>query len=172
MPCLSMRSRQKAVVFALCTVALLAETNNPGHSLPAEKWTESNNLDNFSQQLSLQRTMVSQFVFENCEPNTNLWRMQRISTQCTWVSSTPYFTVLTVNVATQVEPCFAHKKTSCMTHKPTNLEPRDRNTKNKMARWCVCNDVKAMNVKRWKELELNRKAWNGLLQKTKPHKGL
>jgi hypothetical protein len=30
--------------------------------------------------------------------------------QCTWVFSTPYSTLLTINVPTQVEPCFVHKK--------------------------------------------------------------
>jgi hypothetical protein len=41
--------------------------------------------------------------------NTNLWRLQRTFMQCIWVFSTPYSTVLTTNVSTQVEPCFACK---------------------------------------------------------------
>jgi hypothetical protein len=36
----------------------------------------------------------------------------------------------------------------------------------------VCDDMKVMNVKIWKELELNRKAWNGLCEKAKIHKWL
>jgi hypothetical protein len=38
------------------------------------------------------------------------WRIQRIFMQCTWVFSTLYSTVLTINVSTQLEPWFICKK--------------------------------------------------------------
>jgi hypothetical protein len=41
-------------------------------------------------------------------------------------------------------------------------------------RWLdnMCNDTKVMNVNSWKELTLNRKAWNDLVEKAKTHKEL
>jgi hypothetical protein len=34
----------------------------------------------------------------------------------------------------------------------------------------VCNDVMVLNVKNWKELASNRKAWNDVVDKAKTHK--
>jgi hypothetical protein len=41
-------------------------------------------------------------------------------------------------------------------------------------RWLddACSDLKVMNVNNWKELALNRKAWNDLVETAKTHKGL
>jgi hypothetical protein len=41
-------------------------------------------------------------------------------------------------------------------------------------RWLddVCNDTKVMIVKNWKELALNRKAWNDLFEEAETHKWL
>jgi hypothetical protein len=41
-------------------------------------------------------------------------------------------------------------------------------------RWLddVCVDMRVMNVKNWKELALNRRAWYDLVKKVKIHKGL
>jgi len=36
----------------------------------------------------------------------------------------------------------------------TNGEAADRKTKNKMAEWCLCDDMKVMNVKNLKEMAL------------------
>jgi hypothetical protein len=41
-------------------------------------------------------------------------------------------------------------------------------------RWLddVCNDMKVLRVKNWKELALNRKTWDDLVEKAKTHRGL
>jgi hypothetical protein len=36
----------------------------------------------------------------------------------------------------------------------------------------VCDDLKVLKVRNWKELAMDRKAWNDLFGKTKTHKGL
>jgi len=41
--------------------------------------------------------------------NNRLWRIQRVYLQCKWVFSTPCSNVWTINVSTQVEPCFFRK---------------------------------------------------------------
>ena len=35
----------------------------------------------------------------------------------------------------------------------------------------MCNDTMVTNVNNWKELTMNRKAWNDLLRKPKPTRG-
>jgi hypothetical protein len=41
-------------------------------------------------------------------------------------------------------------------------------------RWLdnICVDMRVMNMKNWKELALNRRAWNDLVKKAKTLKGL
>jgi len=36
----------------------------------------------------------------------------------------------------------------------------------------MCNDMKVVNLKNWKELALNREVWNDLFEKAKTHKWL
>jgi hypothetical protein len=36
----------------------------------------------------------------------------------------------------------------------------------------VCNNMKVINVKTWKEMTLSMKAWNDLAEKAKTHKGV
>jgi hypothetical protein len=54
--------------------------------------------------------------------------------------------------------------------KNTKGEPTDRKIKNKMAGLYVSR-YEVMNVKNWKELAVNRKVWNDLVEKSKPTKG-
>jgi hypothetical protein len=58
--------------------------------------------------------------------------------------------------------------------KRNRLETNGDLTGRPRIRWLddVCNDMKLMNVKNWKELALNRKAWNDLFEKAKTHKWL
>jgi hypothetical protein len=41
-------------------------------------------------------------------------------------------------------------------------------------RWLddVCDDIKVLKVRNWKELAMDRKAWSDLFEKAKTHKGL
>jgi hypothetical protein len=41
-------------------------------------------------------------------------------------------------------------------------------------RWLddVCDDLKVQKVRNWKELAMDRQAWNDLSEKAKTHKGL
>jgi hypothetical protein len=41
-------------------------------------------------------------------------------------------------------------------------------------RWLndVCDDLKVLEVRNWKQLATERKAWNDLFEKAKTHKGL
>jgi hypothetical protein len=41
-------------------------------------------------------------------------------------------------------------------------------------RWLdnVCDDLKVLKVRNWKELAMDRKAWSDLSEKAKTHKGL
>jgi hypothetical protein len=41
-------------------------------------------------------------------------------------------------------------------------------------RWLddVCDDLKVLKVRNWKELAVDRKVWNNLSEKAKTHKGL
>ena len=57
----------------------------------------------------LQRTIVPQFISEALHVNSRLWRMHRVFLQCKWVLSTLCSNVRTINVSTQVEPCFFRK---------------------------------------------------------------
>ena len=59
---------------------------------------------------ALQRTMFPRFPCEILRGKNRFWRMQRIFMKCTWVSSTPYSTVLTLNVCTQLLTRFVLKK--------------------------------------------------------------
>jgi hypothetical protein len=36
----------------------------------------------------------------------------------------------------------------------------------------VCDDLKVLKVKNWKELAMDRKTWSGLTEKARSHKGL
>jgi hypothetical protein len=54
----------------------------------------------------------------------------------------------------------------------TNREAITGKTEIEMVGRCVCDDLKLLKVRNWKELATDRKAWNDLSEKTKTHKGL
>jgi hypothetical protein len=54
----------------------------------------------------------------------------------------------------------------------TNRETITGKTKTEMVGRCVCDNLKVLNVRNWKELATDRKAWNDLSEKAKTHKGL
>jgi len=72
-------------------------------------------------------------LFKECWPSIHfrdtvhylrIWQMQRFFMQCMWVFSTPYSTLLTVNVSTQVGLCFMCKETNCAIHKSLLLKKK------------------------------------------------
>ena len=54
--------------------------------------------------------------FRDTGHKNQIWRMQRIFVQCMRVFSTPYSTVLTINVSTQVAQRFIRKKNKIAQH--------------------------------------------------------
>jgi hypothetical protein len=53
-------------------------------------------------------------IFAILHTGKQLWRMQRIFIQCMQILSTPYSTVLTINLSTQVELHFVDRKTNVL----------------------------------------------------------
>ena len=59
------KSSMKAVLlFTVCYFPYVAETSDSVHSFQVEQRIECKDLDNFLQYMSLQRTVVPQFIFE------------------------------------------------------------------------------------------------------------
>jgi hypothetical protein len=54
--------------------------------------------------------------------------------------------------------------------KPMRIRPLGR----PRLRWLddVCDDLKVLKVRNWKELAMDRKTWNDFSEKAKTHKGL
>jgi hypothetical protein len=49
----------------------------------------------------------------------------------------------------------------------TNEEPTTGKTKIEMVGWCVCDDLKVLKVRGWKELAMDTKAWSDLSENAK-----
>jgi hypothetical protein len=54
----------------------------------------------------------------------------------------------------------------------TNRKAITGKTVIEMVGQCVCDDLKVLKVRNWKELATYRKVWNDLSEKAKTHKGL
>jgi hypothetical protein len=54
----------------------------------------------------------------------------------------------------------------------TNGKSTTRKTETVMVGQCVCDDLKELKVRNWKNLAMDRKAWSDFFEKTKTHKGL
>ena len=81
---------------------------------------------------SLQIAMFTPFVSSWDTVHQNqFWWMQRMPVQCAWIFSIPNSTLLTVNVATQLELCFICKK-----HLQNHHATGSQQNWSKAVKWC------------------------------------
>lgn len=95
-----------------------------------------------------------------CAPNTTIWQMQRVFMQFLWIFSTTYPAVFTVNISTQVEPCFIHKKK--LSNTQTRFHEKYHVVDCKITAQLVANKTEA---RQWTCPEWLSKCWKCQLQR-------
>jgi len=76
----------------------------------SRRMNESEFYDSFVSQCLFTQGCYHNSISRHFAPNTKLSQMQNIFMHFVWVFSTPYFTVCTINVSIQEQPCFISKQ--------------------------------------------------------------
>jgi len=84
----------------------LIKIKNPFLSIAAEEWMSQNFLIAFVSKCLFTQGCYHNSVSNHFATNTKRSQIQMILMHFVWVLSTPYFTLYTINVSSQEQPCF------------------------------------------------------------------